>query len=390
MPDPVLNAPLSGITIIDLSTSVSGPFAAGMLAEYGARVIKVEAPDMMDAARTTGTSRNGVTAMHASINRGKEGIIIDLKTEKGKASLWQLLEKADVLLQNFRPGALEKLGFGYDAVQARCPRLLYASITGFGASGPLAKARVYDPIIQVASGIADSQINPISGGPMLYQGILCDKVTALHMTQAITAGLLARERGLAEGQKIDIAMIDAAVHFHWADGMYNYTFLEKDGVVRVPEFGMFYRLSHVEDDYITMCLMSDSELRGAMKAMSIEHLLSDERFASSQARLQNHKALGDIFKERYAAMGFEELMTQLYAHDVPAGAVIKRENLADFPQIVHNGTIAEVDHPTAGKMRAARPPVRLSETPLSLRGHAPERGEHSDALAEEFALSLPA
>lgn len=382
------NGPLSGMMIVDLSTSVSGPFAAGMLAEYGARVIKVEAPDMLDAARATGTSRRGVTAMFATINRGKEAIVMDLKTAEGKDALWRILKDADVLLQNFRPGALAKLGFDWEHVHNRCPRLIYASITGFGDTGPLARARVYDPIIQVASGIADSQINPISGGPMLYQGILCDKVTALHMTQAITAALLARERGMAEGQKIDIAMLDAAVHFHWADGMYNYTFLEDGDVQRVPEFGMFYRLSHVDDDYITLCLMSDSELRGAMTAMSIEHLLEDERFKTSQSRLRHHKELGEIFKERFADMGFEELMTQLYAHDVPAGAVIRRSDLATFPQIVNNETICEVDHPVAGKMHAARPPARFSETPLSLPHAAPERGQHSDALAREYGFML--
>ncbi|MEO0411255.1 MAG: CoA transferase [Pseudomonadota bacterium] len=382
------SGPLSGITIVDLSTSVSGPFAAGMLAEYGARVIKVEAPEMLDAARMTGTSRRGVTAMFATINRGKEAVVLDLKTDNGKDALWRVLSAADVLLQNFRPGALAKLGFGWETVHRRCPRLIYASITGFGDTGPLANARVYDPIIQVASGIADSQINPISGGPMLYQGILCDKVTALHMTQAITAALFARERGMADGQKIDIAMLDAAVHFHWADGMYNYTFLEDDDVQRVPEFGMFYRLSHVEDDYITLCLMSDSELRGAMTAMSIEHMLQDERFKTSQSRLRHHKELGDIFKERFATMGFDELMTQLYAHDVPAGAVIRRSDLATFPQIINNETICEIEHPVAGKMHAARPPARFSQTELSLRHSAPERGQHGQALANEFGFKL--
>ncbi|MGD1956426.1 MAG: CaiB/BaiF CoA transferase family protein [Sphingomonadales bacterium] len=377
-------APLDGLTVIDLSTSVSGPFAGGMLAEYGARVIKVEAPDMVDVARFTGTARNGVTAMYASINRGKEATILDLKTAEGKAARWALLDKAEVLLQNSRPGALAKLGFDWDTVHVRCPQLIYASITGFGQTGPLARARVYDQIIQVAAGIADSQINPISGGPMLYQGILCDKVTSLHMSQAIMAGLLARERGLSEGQKIDIAMLDAAVHFHWCDGMYNFTFLEEGGVDRAPEFGMFYRLAHVGDDYVTLCLMSDSELKGAIKAMSLDHMLEDERFATAPARLKNHKAMGDMFKARFEEMGFEELMKQLYAQEVPAGAVIRRGDLATFPQIQENGTIVEVEHPVAGRMHAARPPAKLSATPLSLREPAPARGEHDAALAAEF------
>jgi len=382
-----VTAPLDGLTIIDLSTSVSGPFAGGMLAEYGARVIKVEAPEMTDAARYTGTSKNGVSAMFASINRGKESIVIDLKSAEGKEALWALLEKADVLIQNFRPGAMTKLGFDWDTLHARCPRLIYASITGFGQTGPMANSRVYDPIIQASSGIADSQINPISGGPMLYQGILCDKVTALHVTQAILGALLARERGMSEGQKIDIAMLDAAVHFHWCDGMYNHTFLEEDGIQRTPEFGMFYRLTNVEDEYIILCLMSDSEMTGALKAMSLDYLLEDERFSTLQGRLKNNKQMGEYFKKRYAEMGFETLMASLRAHDVPVGAVIRRGDLADHPQILANQTIATVEHPIAGPMHAAQPPAKFSHTPLKLGAAAPQKGEQTQALAKEFGFA---
>lgn len=380
--------PLDDILIIDLSTSVSGPFAGGMLAEYGARVIKVEAPGMTDAARYTGTSRNGVTAMYASINRGKESVVLDLKTDVGIDALWRLLEKADVLIQNFRPGAMTKLGFDWESIHQRCPRLVYASITGFGQTGPMAYARVYDPIIQAASGIADSQMNPVSGGPMLYQGILCDKVTSMHVTQAILGALLARERGQAEGQKIDLSMLDAAVHFHWCDGMYNYTFLDDDGVKRAPEFGMFYRLTQVEDDYVMLCLMSEGEMRGAMKAMSLNHLMEDERFSSMNGRLKNSRALGEFFKKRYAEMGFETLMAQLKRFDVPVGAVVKRSDLPDHPQIKANGTITEVDHPIAGRMHAAQPPAKFSATPLALRAAAPEKGEQTQAIAKEFGFKL--
>ncbi|MEM9879752.1 MAG: CaiB/BaiF CoA-transferase family protein [Pseudomonadota bacterium] len=380
-------SPLDGLLIVDLSTSVSGPFAGGMLAEYGARVIKVEAPEMVDAARMTGTSKNGLTAMFASINRGKESVVLDLKTDDGKDALWSLLDKADVLLQNFRPGAMDKLGFGWDVVHARCPQLIYASITGFGKDGPMANARVYDPIIQVSSGISDSQVSPVSGGPMLYQGILCDKVTSMHATQAILGALLARERGLAEGQKIDLAMLDAAVHFHWCDGMYNYTFLEEDGLMRTPEFGMFYRLANVDGEYITLCLMSDSEMLGALKAMSLEYLLEDERFSTLQGRIKNNSEMAEYFKERFAAMGFDALMTEFRKYDVPAGAVVRRKDLATHPQILANGTIATVKHPIAGPMHAAQPPAKLSQTPLALRDGAPERGANTGALAKEFGFA---
>lgn len=378
--------PLEDILIVDLSTSVSGPFAAGLLAEYGARVLKVEAPGLTDSARTTGTARNGFSAMYATINRGKESVVLDLKTDEGKKSLWSMLEKADVLLQNFRPGALAKLGFDWDTVHARCPRLLYASISGLGFEGPMANIRVYDPMIQAASGIADSQVNPKTGAPMLYQGILCDKITSMYMSQAILGGLLARERGLAEGQKIELSMLDCAVHFHWCEGMYNFTFLEEDGLKKAPEFSKFYRLSRNEENYFSMPMMSDSELSAGLKALSLEHLHDDDRFNTVAGRLKNSKELGQIVAARITEMGFDTAMEALVMNDAPACPVVKRKDLASHPQIQANGTIVEVLHPIAGRMHAATPPVKMSQTPLRLREPAPGKGQQTDAIAKEFGF----
>jgi crotonobetainyl-CoA:carnitine CoA-transferase CaiB-like acyl-CoA transferase len=221
---------------------------------------------------------------------------------------------------------------------------------------------------------------------MLYQGILCDKITALHMSQAILGGLLARERGMSAGQRIDIAMLDAAVHFHWCDGMYNHTFLGDEGLVRAPEFSVFYRLSNIEGEYVTLSLMTEKEMEGALKAMSLEHLLDDERFSSMLGRLKNGKELGEYFKDRYQKMGFETLMKEFKKHDVPVGAVVRRADLSDHPQIIANDTIATVDHPAAGPMRAVRPPAKFSHTPLDIRFAAPAKGEQSRALAEEFGF----
>ncbi|MFZ5608879.1 MAG: CaiB/BaiF CoA transferase family protein [Pseudomonadota bacterium] len=376
--------PLSGYTVLDLSTAVSGPFTGAMLAEYGARVIKVESPGMPDVVRVTGAMHKGLSAMFAACNRGKEAIAIDLKQEAGRAVLWRLIDRADVLIQNFRPGAMERLGFGWPAVNARNEALVYLSISGFGATGPMAQKRVYDPIIQVASGVADAMADPETGAPALFPGILCDKVTALYGLQAVTAALLARARGLAKGQHIALAMLDATIHFQWPDAMYNHSFLDPTAR-RMVEFSQFYRIAEAGDGHVTICPMSEKEMRGLVRALGIEEILEDQRFNTLAGRLQHHRELAEILKARYQAMTIEQLMDKLDAHDVPAAAVVRRDDLAALPQVAANESIATLADPRAGPMRAARPPARLSTTPPRLPDRpAPDFAADSRSLLEEL------
>ena len=206
--------PLAGIKVIDLLAVVSGPMAAGLLADQGAEVIKVE-PRQGDLTRLIGPAKGDISAIFAAINRGKRSIVLDLKQAAACAVLHDLLGDADVVIENFRPGAMARLGFGYEAVAAVNPRIVYLSISGFGQTGPNAQVRVYDPVIQAASGMADAHPNPADGEPQLLQTLVCDKVTALTASQAITAALFARERS-GHGQKIELSMLDAAVAFLWA------------------------------------------------------------------------------------------------------------------------------------------------------------------------------
>ncbi len=379
--------PLDGFTILDLSTVISGPFATSILAEQGARVIKVEAPGLGDTARGVGTSRNGTSAMYASVNRGKQVIALDLKQPAAADIVWHLIARADVLVQNFRPGVMERMGFGYADVAAKFPDLVYVSISGFGQSGPRATTRVYDPIIQAAAGISDSQRNPSTGAPMLYQGIMCDKVTALTAAQAITAALLARARGRAGGQHIELAMLDVAVHFHWPDGMYNHTFQEPDGVRHVPDFSAFYRLTPHADRYFAMSLTTDGEQKAFLRALELTHLLDDPRFATLSARLANQADMAAIVAETLSAMTPEVALAKMLAEDVPVALVTPRADLPDDPQIVHNATIAMLDDPATGRVHMANPPVRYSVTKSVLQTGVPTPGAHSAALLRELGFS---
>ena len=206
-----MRAPLHGIRIIDLSAVVSGPMATGILADQGADVIKIE-PPKGDLTRVIGPAQGDISALFASINRGKRSLVLDLKHPAGKAILRELLAGADALVENFRPGALDRLGFSFEVLQQINPRLVCLSIAGFGHSGPMAGYRVYDPVIQAVSGFADAHPDPDTGEPRLLQTLLCDKVTALTAAQALTAALLARGPE-GRGQRIELSMLDAALAF---------------------------------------------------------------------------------------------------------------------------------------------------------------------------------
>src|SRR5688500_12731961 len=196
--------PLAGIRIVDLSQVVSGPMAAGWLADQGADVVKVEPPHG-DPIRGLGPAKGDLSSAYIAINRGKRQICLDLKDPAAKQVLTRLIKRADVLVENFRPGVMDKLGFGWDAARAINPRLIYCSITGYGRDGPYAPLRAYDPMVQATAGIAATQPSP-DGEPQLINTLVVDKVTALTAAQAITAALYSRERS-GEGQHVEVAML---------------------------------------------------------------------------------------------------------------------------------------------------------------------------------------
>jgi crotonobetainyl-CoA:carnitine CoA-transferase CaiB-like acyl-CoA transferase len=221
-----MSGPLEGFRIVDLTSMISGPVATMMLADQGADVIKVE-PLSGDLVRFMGPNRAGLSAGFISANRSKRSLALDLKTADGMAVIRKLLSTADVLVQNFRPGAIERMGLGEDAVRELKPDIVYVSISGFGESGPYAHKRVYDPVIQALSGLADIQKDGDTGRPKMIRTIIPDKTTAVTAAQAITAALLARERGKG-GQHLKISMLDTMVAYLWPEGMAGFTFVGKE------------------------------------------------------------------------------------------------------------------------------------------------------------------
>ncbi len=372
--------PLHGIRVVDLSQIVSGPMAAAILAEQGAEVVKVESPGG-DPVRVLGPRKGDRSAMFIAVNRGKQGIAIDLKTPAGGEILERLIARADVLIENFRPGTMERLGFDYARCAAINPRLVFASITGFGQSGPYANIRVYDPVIQAVSGIAATQTDH-KGLPSLVRSLIADKTTALTAAQAITAALFHRERS-GQGQRVDIAMLDAAIAFNWPDGMYNHGFLD-DPPPPQPEYGDLGRLWTAADGQTAVGFMQASEFAAMMQAIGLDDLAADPRLRSVGARMALRDEWAPRVAEAIAATRLDDLMTGFIREGAVGGRVNSRGQVAADPQVVHNGVIVDVAHDGIGLVRGAAPAARFGASPARVAGPAPRLGEHGAHVLESL------
>jgi crotonobetainyl-CoA:carnitine CoA-transferase CaiB-like acyl-CoA transferase len=376
--------PLAGIRVIDLSAVVSGPMAAGLLADQGAEVIKVE-PRQGDLTRLIGPAKGDISALFAAINRGKRSIVLDLKQASARDMLRDLLSDADVVIENFRPGAMTRLGFGYEAVAAFNPRIVYLAISGFGQTGPNAQVRVYDPVIQAAAGMADAHPNPADSEPQLLQTLMCDKVTALTASQALTAALFARERS-GRGQKIELSMLDAAVAFLWPEAFYNHAFLT-DPPPAMPEFGANQRLWRCRDGWLAMITPQDEEFAAMCRVLGHPELITDPRFVSIPTRRLNQPPLRALLEPVVAARAVDELVAELGAAGVPVGRVNTKAGLAADAQVQHNGLLRDTHYPGIGPLRTPRAAAQFIGLPHDDTRLAPHLGEHSRAVLRERGRS---
>jgi crotonobetainyl-CoA:carnitine CoA-transferase CaiB-like acyl-CoA transferase len=381
--------PLEGVKVVDLSVMISGPLAAMMLADQGAEVVKVESPGLGDMMRFLGSSKGGITGIFANNNRGKRSLVVDLKQQAGLAIVQRLAADADVFIQNFRPGAMERLGIGYEQLRVLNPDLIYVSISGYGPDGPYSHRRVYDNVIQAASGLASVQTDPLNGVPSLYRTLLCDKVSSYTVAQAVTAALFARATGKARGQHIVLAMLDAAIAFLWPDSAMDAALLDDD-VTHTPTIGSAYAVTPLADGYVSAGAVSDAEFKGLCAAYGHPEVGDDPRFSSAAARMHNLPALAMMMRDFAAATTVEAFMLGAEEFDVPASKI---NHLADLPtdaQVMHNEVFVERTHPSAGRMREPRPAARFSETPTVIGSPAPGFGQHSDDIVRELGLDAQA
>jgi crotonobetainyl-CoA:carnitine CoA-transferase CaiB-like acyl-CoA transferase len=375
--------PLAGIRVIDLTTVVSGPLTTMMLADQGADVIKIETPDG-DYSRQLATRRNGFSASFLNNNRNKRSVTLDLKSAEGLSVLKRLIENADVFVQNFRPGVVNRLGIGPAALRSINTRLIYVSIAGFGFEGPLAQKPVYDPLIQAVSALTTVQAGSDDDRPRLVRTILPDKLTGYQTAQAITAALYARERH-GEGQEVNVSMLDTVVGFLWSSDMNGHTFVG-DELEKEESQSFIDLIYQVKDGYVSISIMQDKHWRDFARNIDRADLLEDPRFATAELREINRIARLEAIQDAISVFTVEDVLARMEKADVPHARVLTRTEMRQHPQIKANRTIIEYDHPIAGKLRQARHAAIFSKTPASVRRGAPALGEHTREVLLEFEV----
>ena len=382
--DPLPPGPLSGVRVVDLTSMISGPVATMMLADQGADVIKVEALSG-DLVRGAGPNRSGITATFISSNRSKRSLALDLKDPRGRRVLEKLLATADVMVQNFRPGTIERMGFDEATVRKLKAELIYVSISGFGEQGPYAHQRVYDPVIQALSGLTAIQADGKTGRPRMVRTIIPDKTTAVTAAQAITAALFARER-TGEGQHVKLAMLDTMVAYLWPEGMAGYTLVGRE--VKAARAQLAPELIfETQDGYITAGAVSDKEWMGMCRALGKPEWIEDPRFATLNDRAVNVVERIELTASVLATDTSAHWLGRLDAEGVPSAPVLSREELLTHEQLQANEIVHEYEHPIAGTTRQPRPAAIFDKTPAMIRRHAPGLGEHSAEILEELAFS---
>ena len=376
--------PLEGVRIIDLTSMVSGPMGAMMLADQGAEVIKVE-PIAGEQLRHMAAPHNGVNPVFYSCNRGKKSLAIDLKSKEGKQILIKLIKDSDVLMQNFRPGTTDRMGFGYEAMKKINPNLVYLSISGFGDKGPYAQSRVYDPVIQALSGATDIQADRNTGTPKMFRVVIADKVTSLTAAQAISSALYARER-TAKGQHIKLSMLDSVIAFFWPEGMSGLVFKENEFDVRKLQ-GSQDLIYEAKDRYITAGAVSDAEWTGMCNALNMQQLINDERFATSAARVINAEERKKITGQEIKKWQSNDILSRFQEEGVPSAPLLDRMELMNHEQIIKNQTILRQEYEGFGEVRQARPAAHFEDTPSEISRPAPKLGEHGEEILNSIGIS---
>ena len=376
--------PLHGVRVLDLTAIISGPMATMILADQGADVIKIE-PPAGDLMRHYGVMLRGMSSSFLSNNHGKRSLTVDIKSPAGLEIVLKLAAMADVLVQNFRPGAIERMGLGEDTVRAAKPDIIYVSISGFGERGPYAGQRVYDPVIQALCGLAEIQADRETGQPRMVRTVIPDKTTAVTAAQAITAALFARER-TGQGQHVRLAMLDTMVAYLWPEASSSLSFVGNEADPARGQMGLDL-VFKTQDRHITAGAVSDAEWQGMCRALQRPDLIADERFNSVAARSNNVVERRAIMSAELAKWPSVEILGRLRAENVPCAPVLSRVELLDDEQVVINGIIQVHDDVVLGPVRQPRPAARFSITPAAVRRLAPYLGADNREIMTELGYS---
>ncbi len=378
------HGPLDGIRVLDLTRVVAGPYCSMFLGDLGADVVKVEQPDTGDDTRGWGPPfAGGESAYFLSINRNKRSLALDLKSKRAVELLRQLVKVADVVIENFRPGTMERFGLAEQDLRKLNPRLIYASLTGFGANGPMSDWPGYDLIVQAWGGLMSITGAP-DGEPVKVGVAIIDLVAGLMLGKAVTAALFAREK-IGVGQRIDTSLLEAEVASLINVGS-NYLVGGK-----VPtRWGnahpniVPYQNFKTADGYLVIGVASEVIWKRFCQAIGRPNLTDDARFANNSLRVENRTKLIALLSEVFLQRDNETWFKLLTAAEVPCSPVQTIDQVFQAPQVLHRDMVMEIEHPTAGKVRMAGIPVKFSVTPASLRLPPPLLGEHNEAILSNW------
>ena len=374
--------PLAGINIVEIGIMIAVPGATRILADYGANVVKVEDTALGDGSRFFGSQKGGISAIFFALNRGKRSIAVDLKKEEGKEILWKLLDIADVVVNGYRPGVLEKLGFSYETVKQRNENIIFCSSSGFGAEGPYGNQPAYDPVIQALSGWAGIQLE--NDEPRLVKGLVADKVSALTNAHALLAAIIQKER-TGVGAKVELSMLDANLAFNWPDVMMDIALKDEDAL-GLPNVLEDYRLYRCLDGWVSLAPGTDDHWRSICNALERPELLDDDRLMTAASRSAQINLFQDTLQSMVESLSVDDVVSRLRDAEVPVAPVLERQAVSDDPQVAAAGCLEKFKTKHVGTIeqpRSARTYLGFQEQD----GHAPRQGEHTSELLHDLGFS---
>ncbi|MDC0410403.1 CoA transferase [Gammaproteobacteria bacterium] len=386
MSKPSASQPLAGIKVIELSNMITCSLAAMTMASQGAQVIKVEPPQMGDKMRPLGTQKNGVSGFFHNCNRGKRSLAIDLKSSAGVKAIKELVIRSDVLLHNYRPGVMDKLGLGSEVLRELNPKLIYVAVSGFGTKGPMADLPAFDHVIQGLAGFTDLQ-SPEKNSFDFIRTFICDKVTAYTVGQAATAALLARAT-TNEGQHIDISMLHACLAFMWPDGMMHKTLKDKDRFKMSPGSDYFETINY-KDGGVAVAPLTNDHWKALLPMLGYPELLGTPLYASIASRMTNMDQVMKVLRTPRNDIGVKKAIEVLSAADVPCAPCTKRKDLEGVEQIQAIGALETYVTKTMGELTVTTPPILFEGKSTSQAEPSPLLGEHSEEILEELGWERP-
>jgi crotonobetainyl-CoA:carnitine CoA-transferase CaiB-like acyl-CoA transferase len=380
--------PLAGIKILDLTHALAGPFASTMLADFGADVIKLEPPGAGDIARGWGAPLpGGETAYFVGLHRNKRDIVVDLKRPEGKALFWRLIDECDVVLENYRVGAMQRLGLDYETARKRKAGIIYCSVSGFGQDGPYKDRAALDLILQAESGMISVTGEPGTTGTRAGVSI-ADLTAGMYAAYGVLLALRVKEK-TGEGQHVDISMLEGQLSL-LGTSFFNYF---ANGEVPKPLGTAYavvvpYQTFHTKTRDLALAIAGEKLWRKFCPTIGRPELLEDPRYKTTVDRMKNRQSLIPILQEVFAQRPYEEWEPLLLGNDIPVGAINNIEQVINHPQVKARKALVEFDHPRVGKARSVGSPVRLSKTPAQMRTPAPLQGQHTtEVLRDVLGMS---